>query len=91
MKSLIPKATAWLQQHPEVEIYHSVSDVMDPDESDDIETSLMEAGYMFISELEAALDGQNYGPADDESLLASCENGVVDDPEFNPPISSFNY
>lgn len=82
-----PKATEWLQQHPDVEVYGSVADVTDPDESDDLETSLVEAGYMFISELEAALEAGE----DDDYLLSSCESGVVNDPAYNPPVDSFNY
>lgn len=86
-----PKAEAWLQQHPEIKVYTSVSDIADPSEFEDLETDLVEAGYMFISELEAALEGQNYGIEDDEDLLASCEKGVINDPNYNPPISSFDY
>ena len=86
-----PKAEAWLQQHPEVKVYTSVSDIADPEGFEDLETDLVEAGYMFISELEAALEGQNYGSESDEDLLASCEKGVINDPNYNPPVSSFNY
>lgn len=87
-----PQATAWLQEHPDVEVYGSLADVLDdPDSSDDIVTDLMEAGYMFISELEAALRGKKYGPVDDDSILASCENGVIDDPAYNPSVNSFDY
>ena len=86
-----PKAEAWLQQHPEIKVYTNVSDIADPSEFEDLETDLVEAGYMFISELEAALEGQNYGSESDEDLLASCEKGVINDPNYNPPVSSFNY
>lgn len=86
--SSYPKAQEWLSQHPNVEIIRDITSVVDPEEDPDYVTSATEAGYAFISELEAML---NSGECDDDFIASACENGVIDDPEFNPPASEFNY
>lgn len=86
--SSYPKAQKWLRQHPNVEIIRDITSVVDPEEDPDYITSVSEAGYAFISELEAILNSGDY---DDEFIESTCENGVIDDPKFNPPASEFNY
>ena len=86
-----PKAEAWLEEHPNVEVFDEVPEEFlqydTEDSPEDIETAITEAGYMFISELEAALEGG----MDDEYLESCAENGVINDPTYNPPVNSWNY
>lgn len=86
--SSYPKAQKWLRQHPNVEIIRDITSVVDPEEDPDYITSVSEAGYAFISELEAILNSGDY---DDEFIESTCENGVIDDPKFNPSPSEFDF
>lgn len=90
-----PKAEAWLEEHPNIKYFNEVPEYFlqydistedDPDQ-ENIETALTEAGYMFISELEAALEGG----MNDEYLESCAMNGVINDPTYNPPIDSWDY
>ena len=90
-----PKAEAWLEEHPDIKYFNEVPeqflqydiDKEDDPDSENIETAVAEAGYMFISELEAALEGG----MDDEYLESCAMNGVINDPTYNPPIDSWDY
>lgn len=90
-----PKAEAWLEEHPDIKYFNEVPeqflqydiDKEDDPDSENIETAVTEAGYMFISELEAALEGG----MDDEYLESCAMNGVINDPTYNPPIDSWDY
>lgn len=83
-----PKAKAWLQQHPDVEVFGNAADAIgDYDSDEEAVTTATEAGYMFISELEALLNSQD--EYDDDYILACCDAGVIDDPALNP--KDFNY
>lgn len=86
--SSYPKAQEWLSQHPNVKIIRDLTSILDPEEDPDYVTTATEAGYAFISELEAIL---NNGKYDDEFIEGACESGVIDDPKFNPPASEFDY
>lgn len=90
-----PKAEAWLEEHPNIKYFNEVPEQFlqydintedDPDQ-ENIETAVTEAGYMFVSELEAALEGG----MDDEYLESCAMNGVINDPTYNPPIDSWDY
>lgn len=76
------KANAWLKKHPEVEVF----DYSPYDNA----TDTVEAGYMFISELEAILRSGNE-EYDDDYILACAEMGVIDDPDLNPEVEEFDY
>lgn len=83
-----PKAHAWLEKHPEVEVYTNVADAIG-EETEKPEVDAMEAGFMFISELESILNSSD--KYDDDYILSCCEAGIIDDPSVNPDSADYNY